>query len=1174
VGGWRLVPVAVAALAAAAAATVAAVAVNAATSGTTGWYRVVEQHPLWWTAGATAAVAAAGLLAWRAQGWYDRRLAELVPAVQRPEPWVVERPAEVGQVVAALHRKGGGTVGIATAVHGAGGFGKTTVAKIVRADPRVLSRFRGRVYWVTLGRDAGKEVLAGLVNGLIAQLEPDRAVTFTDARQAADHLAAILVRGPRRLLVLDDVWTEDQLSVFPVAGRCARLVTTRIPSLAVGTAVAVRVDEMSAAQARELLVAGLPPLPPAVIAGLLEETGQWPLLLRLVNKILAGQAGLHADVTSAAEELVGRLRAGGGLQVDELTGAAGQQLDVTDPVQRSKAVWATIQASTGLLGPAECERLAELAVFAEDEAIPVALITALWQATGGLNPVAAGALCARLADLALLTPAPGTGTVTMHDVIRDYHREELGAARLGQLHGTLLDTVAKNLPATPAMAGPGMVPAWWELPGQARYLREHLIEHMLAAGRNSQAEETAADLRWADARLRASGPAGPSADLALLGTPRAERLRQVLGQAAHLLAPTDPPHSLTDILYSRISHDLDWGPVANALALKRTLPALSSKWPPPDLPSPALRATITGHTGRVRAVGVAPGGSWLATASEDGTVRIWDAATGEHRATLVGHTDRVTAVAVAPNGTWLATASEDGTVRIWDAATGEHRATLVGHTDWVTAVAVAPNGTWLATTSGDKTVRIWDIATGEHRAIRTGHTSTVTSVAVAPDGTWLATASGDGTVRIWDTVTGERRAAVTGHTGWVYAVAVAPDGTWLATASCDKTVRIWDTATGEHRGTLAGHTGWVTSVAVAPDGTWLATASGDGTARIWDTTTRQPDAVQVKQAERMLAVDFAPDGTWLATVGEDGAVRIWDTVTGEHRAIRTGHTSTVTSVAVAPDGTWLATASHDKTVQIWDIVTGEHRAILVGHTDRVTAVAVAPNGTWLATASEDGTVRIWDAATGQYRATLVGHTDRVTAVAVAPDGTWLATASHDRTVRIWDTATREHRDTLAGWVTPTAVTPDGTWLTTAGSRELVRIWATITGRRHATPLRYGTLTGDTHWVTPVAVAPDGSWLAIASYDKTVRIWDTAAGQYRATLVGHTDRVTAVAVEPDGSWLATASADGTVRIWDAATGGIGAIMRVDSPLRDCAWSPSGRLLAATADAGIHLFAFNS
>lgn len=148
---------------------------------------------------------------------------------------------------------------------------------MVRADRRVLRRFRGQVYWVTLGRDVGRQTLAGLVNGLITRLAPDQAVTFTDVRQASEHLAAVLAAGPRRLLVLDDVWSEEQLAAFPGTGRCARLVTTRIPSLAGTSMVPVRVDQMSEPQARALLLTGLPPLPPKISAGLLEETGRWPV---------------------------------------------------------------------------------------------------------------------------------------------------------------------------------------------------------------------------------------------------------------------------------------------------------------------------------------------------------------------------------------------------------------------------------------------------------------------------------------------------------------------------------------------------------------------------------------------------------------------------------------------------------------------------------------------------------------------------------------------------------------------------------------------------------------------------------------------------------------------------------------------------------------------------------
>ena len=83
-------------------------------------------------------------------------------------------------------------------------------------------------------------------------------------------------------------------------------------------------------------------------------------------------------------------------------------------------------------------------------------------------------------------------------------------------------------------------------------------------------------------------------------------------------------------------------------------------------------------------------------------MRIWDPATGQQRATLTGHTGPVSAVAIAPDGTWLASGGRDGSVRIWDPATGQQRAVLTGHTGAVTAVAIAPDGTWLATASDDR----------------------------------------------------------------------------------------------------------------------------------------------------------------------------------------------------------------------------------------------------------------------------------------------------------------------------------------------------------------------------------------------------------------------------------------------------------------------------------------
>ena len=206
-------------------------------------------------------------------------------------------------------------MGITTGLYGAGGFGKTTLAQMVCADRRVRRRFGGRVYLVTVGRDVrGAAAIAAKVNDVIKLVAGEDA-TFTDPQLAGQRLGSLLDAGPRRLLVLDDVWEPEQLAPFTEGGkRCARLVTTRVPELLAGRGTAVRVDQMSPEQARALLTSGLPPLDPAVV-GLLAVTGRWPLLLRLVNKILADYARVARGCVRARGGAAGaaaRWRPGGG----------------------------------------------------------------------------------------------------------------------------------------------------------------------------------------------------------------------------------------------------------------------------------------------------------------------------------------------------------------------------------------------------------------------------------------------------------------------------------------------------------------------------------------------------------------------------------------------------------------------------------------------------------------------------------------------------------------------------------------------------------------------------------------------------------------------------------------------------------------------------------------------
>jgi WD40 repeat protein len=1103
----------------------------------------------WWLAGSAAAALVVAGTAGLLQRHTDRRLLGLVPPAERPESWAVRRPREVGAVVTVLCRGAGPMVGITTALPGAGGFGKTTVAKLARTDRRVLRRFGDRVHWVTFSRDVrAATAIAEKLNELNRQLGSDR--TFTDPREAGEHLGALLDQQSRRLLVVvDDVWFPEQLAPFKVrGGRCACLVTTRIPELLGRGSVPVEVDRMSARQARKVLTDEFTSaVPGELIAALATATGRWPLLLRLVNRVLVNVAATNLDLTSTVRELRDRLHRQGAIG-GEVTG----ELDVADRARRRLAVRATIEAGTRLLTGTERLRFGELGIFAADELIPMPLITQLWRATAGRDERYTGQLCARLAGLGLLTVSGDAAG--LHDVIRGHLRDELGPAGIAVAHARMLESADA---------------AWWEMNADNRYLWDHLITNLINADRLDDAERVVCDLRWVIARLIRSGPAAPQADLALVGTPRTARLRRVLDHAAPLLAATEPAAALVNVLYSRVGHEADWAPQVAALASGAPRPRLFNAWPLPDIPDPALRRTVSVEPEQITSVAIARDGAWLAGAGPGETVQIWDPETGRQIATYPGHTGGARTVAVSPEGDWLAAARDFGTVWIWDTTTGRRRFALAGHTDSVLTVAIAGKGGWLASAGRDETIRIWDAAGGRCRAVLTGHTGEVTSVAIAPDESWLASAGADRTIRIWDAATGDCRAVLEGHTGPVTAVAVAPGGTWLASAGDDCTAWIWDVATAEPRAVLEGHTRALTAVAIAPDGEWLASTARDGTARIWDPVRGHCRAVLTGHTDAVMSVAVAPGGGWLATGGNDRTVRTWDAVTGAPQG-RTGRADEVTSVAAAPDGSWVAAAGDRAWAALHD-ATGLGRRSFQLHTRWVTGLAVAPDGDRVAVAGGFGTTGIYSTSTGRIElAPLAGHVDSVLAVAIAPDGGLLATGGRDRTARIWSMDSGAELHSFTGHTDPVvsvAFNPQSTWLATASWDSTVRIWDLGTAECR-------TLAGHLAPVTAMALAPDGTWLATVATDETMRIWHVRTGASVEVYTGHAGGASTVAISPDGGWLATGGADGTIRIWNPSVAHARTVMRLRGAVHACTWMPDGKALAVGASTGLYLYGFEA
>jgi WD40 repeat protein len=571
--------------------------------------------------------------------------------------------------------------------------------------------------------------------------------------------------------------------------------------------------------------------------------------------------------------------------------------------------------------------------------------------------------------------------------------------------------------------------------------------------------------------------------------------------------------------------------------------------------------TFRGHAAEVTAVAFDAKGTRLASASWDGTVKLWNADTREVLFTLRGHAGRIDGVAFSPDGRLVASASWDGTVKVWDAATGKECYTLRGHRGEVSSVAFSPDGQRLASASWDKTVKVWDATTRRLLRKPLNHPDRVFSVTFSPDGRRLA--SGSDAVRVWDVNSGDLLTTCNANPAapliWVGSVSFHPDGRRLASANGNNTVAIWDSTTGKSLDVLRGH--GPNSVCFSPDGERLASAGYDQTVTLWNTASgAELHTLRGHTALWVSSVAWAPNGQRLASGSADRTVRVWDALTSQEALTIPGGLHL--QVACSRDGRFIATAGRykDQAVVIWDAATAKELVRLRGHTEFAASVAFRPDSRYLASAGGK-IVKIWDTKTWKEVATLPGHSQSIIRVAYSPDGKSLASASMDKTVKLWDPATEQVVQTLQGhahWVLGVAFSPDGNRLASASEDRTIRIWNAATGE----PLR--TLPGPSLGVTSVAFDPTGKLVAASSKDGTVKVWNLATGELAVTCKGHTGPVWETVFSPDGRRLASGSDDYTVKLWDAATGDEALTLRGHiSSFFSVAFSPDGtRLLGGT------------
>ncbi|HEX8106614.1 MAG TPA: protein kinase [Kofleriaceae bacterium] len=631
-------------------------------------------------------------------------------------------------------------------------------------------------------------------------------------------------------------------------------------------------------------------------------------------------------------------------------------------------------------------------------------------------------------------------------------------------------------------------------------------------------------------------------------------------------------------------------------------------------PRLAEQARLASIAGRMWSAAFSPDGRQIVT-TDDRAAQVWDAQT-YRRTSVLFHGDTVYQALYSADGARIVTAGGDGTVKIWDAATGglvrelRHDGARLRYF----IAALSPDGRFVAAinTRGDLT-HVWDTATGATVAEIRGEGLEFPGLAFSPDGRWL-TATGGGDVCVIDARTWKEVVAIRGPR--VRSLAFDPTGARLVTGDATGEVAIWEIPSGARLRRLREAGESIYAVAYSPDGRLVAAGSRDGVVQVWQGESGELQGQLNARHSKVLAVEFDRASKTVLAAGVDGAVVVAEAGEATPVAVLDGPRSLMIA-HFDPDARRVIGASLEGTAQIWDATPPYRRwrsppvaddcGLAPGSTSGST-----PDGRFVAIGCRDHPTRVWDTVHDQLLAELpnttlvaddspsaspavssvgdraaiargnvvevyeipggrlgrtIAHGAPVSALAFAPTGRDVVSGATDGSLLV----TRDGGARIAllaspGGVDAVGFLPDG------------RVVAADAQRRLRVFDPGGTVLADLEIPTRLALLRiDGARLVGVPYTESAApslLIDVERYRVVARLEGYTGQLFSARWTTDGQIL-TAGTDGTARLWDGATGRLLQTYRGSSRfLADATLTADGLVVASGADGLLRFWERNS
>jgi WD40 repeat protein len=625
--------------------------------------------------------------------------------------------------------------------------------------------------------------------------------------------------------------------------------------------------------------------------------------------------------------------------------------------------------------------------------------------------------------------------------------------------------------------------------------------------------------------------------------------------------------SFPDIAFSILYNQMQWeNDEIKTIAEKakqdylKTGRIIMRQYHDPEITETYQSITLSGHLNEVTSCCFSPDDKKIVSASQDGTVKIWNSINGDEITTLKGNIGGITVCAISSTGKYIICGSDNSLLKIWDEEAGKELFILKGHQGRITSCAFSYNEKYIISGSSDHTLKIWDSKTGNELFTLKGHSDSVNFCTFSDNDQLIISGSTDCTLKIWDSKSGKELKSikligqtikVSGYKDSVNSWGLFYNGRFIALGSEDSNLRIFDILNGEEIVTIYKdfHPSSIKDCSISPDDLRIATAGGfhPNILMLWtlknklnenDVRSRNIDMERFVSYSPLrghygavICCSFSHDGRRIVSGSSDNTLRIWELGNIIKIKIFGGHDGCIYAISISPDGNAVISAG-DHHIKLWDLKNSALNHVVLHDLFGILSCSFSPDGSRIVWGDFENISRLWNVTEkdfitlwkgrGPLSSSLIYNNNDIPLCNFSPDGSRIIGRFEEHILKLFDAMNCEEILTLDGHdsVSSCVFSPDATMILSGSCDATLQLWDS----RNGNELKVFDI--DTFEVIDNCFfSPDGRKITLVNGNlfesdegNLIKIINIKDGRVLNTLKGHTERITSCAFSPDNNYI--------------------------------------------------------